>query len=99
MIASVSIPATAIGNKPTGVITEKRPPISSGITNVSYPSLSAIVFNVPLALSVVATIRLAASSLPYFSSINCFSKRNAKAVSVVVPDFEITFTATSLSLI
>ena len=99
MIASISIPATAIGNKPTGVITEKRPPISSGMTNVSYPSLSAIAFKVPLALSVVATIRLQASSFPYFSSINCFKKRNAKEVSVVVPDLEITLTHTSLSLI
>ena len=79
-------------------MTEKRPPISSGITNVSYPSLSAKAFNVPLALSVVAIIRFFASS-PYFSSINCFKIRKANAVSVVVPDLEITFTVTSLSLI
>ena len=80
-------------------MTENLPPISSGITKVSYPSLSAIAFNVPRALSVVATIRLLASSLPYFSSMNCFNRRNANAVSVVVPDLEITFTQTSLSAI
>ena len=32
---ATSAPETAIGNKPTGVKTEKRPPTSSGITNVS----------------------------------------------------------------
>ena len=53
----MSSPAAAIGSRPTADITENLPPISSGITKVSYPSLSAIAFNVPRALSVVATIR------------------------------------------
>ena len=51
---STSAPLTAIGSKPTAVRTEKRPPTSSGTTNVSYPSAVARVFNAPLALSVVA---------------------------------------------
>ena len=33
--ASISMPAAAIGRRPTGVRTEKRPPTSSGITKVS----------------------------------------------------------------
>ena len=50
----MSAPETAIGNKPTGVNTVKRPPTASGITNDSYPSASASDFNAPFALSVVA---------------------------------------------
>lgn len=44
---SMSIPATAIGNNPTGVNTEYLPPILSGITNVVYFSSFASVFNAP----------------------------------------------------
>lgn len=44
---SISIPATAIGNNPTAVNTEYLPPTLSGITNFSYPSSSANVFNAP----------------------------------------------------
>ena len=51
---SISAPETAIGRRPTAVRTEKRPPTSSGTTNVSYPSSVASVFNAPFALSVVA---------------------------------------------
>ena len=47
-------PLTAIGSNPTAVNTEKRPPTSSGMTNVSYPSSSATDFYAPRALSVVA---------------------------------------------
>ena len=61
-------------------------------------SVFAIMLFVSAVISVVAIIRFLASS-PYFSSINCFKIRNAKAVSVVVPDLEITLTVTSLSLI
>ena len=48
---------------PLGVSTEKRPPTSSGMTNVGYPSCVASVFNAPRALSVMATMRSAASLL------------------------------------
>ena len=34
----MSTPAAASGSSPTGVSTEKRPPTSSGMTNVGYPS-------------------------------------------------------------
>ena len=97
MIFLISTPIIASGTKPTGVITEYLPPISSGITNVSYPSLSANAFNVPRALSVVAMIRSLHSSLPYFFSMNSRNTRKASAVSVVVPDLEITFITTLLS--
>ena len=60
----MSTPATASGSSPTGVSTEKRPPTSSGMTNVGYPSCVASVFNAPRALSVMATMRSAASFLP-----------------------------------
>ena len=49
----MSIPATAIGNNPTGVNTEYLPPILSGITNVVYFSSFASVFNAPFLASVV----------------------------------------------
>ena len=52
----MSRPAIAIGTKPTGVSTEKRPPTLSGITNVLYPSWFANVRKAPLALSVMAII-------------------------------------------
>ena len=48
------IPLTAIGNNPTAVKTEKRPPTLSGTMNDSYPSLVANVFKAPFAASVVA---------------------------------------------
>ncbi len=92
-------PETAIGNNPTAVNTENLPPTSSGIINVSYPSLSASVLSAPLALSVVANILSLAPSLPYLSSNILLNVLNAIAVSVVVPDFEITFTLKSLSFI
>ena len=77
----------------------KRPPISSGTTNVSYPSSSASDFNAPRALSVVAKILSFAPSLPYFSSSNSLKIRNAIAGSVVVPDLEITFTEKSFPVV
>ena len=83
------MPATARGSKPTGVSTEKRPPTLSGITNVSYPSLSASVLRAPLALSVIATMRSLASALPTCSSSKAFRIRKAIAGSVVVPLLEI----------
>ena len=52
--ALISAPDAAIGSNPTGVKTEKRPPISSGTTNVSQPLASASTFTAPLARSVVA---------------------------------------------
>ena len=94
---SISIPAVAIGNKPTAVSTEYLPPTLSGITNFSYPSLSASVFNAPLSLSVVTYILLLASSIPYLFSNISLNILNAIAGSVVVPDFDITFTEKSLS--
>ena len=51
---SMSAPLTAIGNKPTAVRTEKRPPTSSGTTKLSYPSAVASPFNAPFLASVVA---------------------------------------------
>ena len=95
----MSIPATAIGNKPTGVSTENLPPTSSGIINVSYPSSSDTCFNAPFLASVVAYILFAASSFPYLFSKNSFKTLKAIAGSVVVPDFDITFSYTSLSFI
>ena len=92
---SISIPATAIGSKPTGVNTEYLPPTLSGITNVSYFSESAKVFNAPFSLSVVTYIQLLASSIPYLFSSISLNILNAIAGSVVVPDFEITFTEKS----
>ena len=94
---SISIPAVAIGNRPTAVNTEYLPPTLSGITNCSYPSLSANVFNAPLSLSVVTYILLLASSIPYLFSNISLNILNAIAGSVVVPDFYITFTEKSLS--
>ncbi len=90
-MASTSIPATAIGSKPTGVNIEKRPPTSSGITNVSYPSLLASSRKAPRDLSVVAYILSFAPSLPYFFSKCALRILKAIAGSVVVPDFDITF--------
>lgn len=49
----MSIPATAIGSKPTAVKTEYLPPILSGITKVVYFSESASCFKAPFFLSVV----------------------------------------------
>ena len=95
----MSIPATAIGNNPTGVNTENLPPTSSGIINVSYPSSSDTCFNAPFLASVVAYILFAASSFPYLFSKNSFKTLKAIAGSVVVPDFDITFNDTSLSFI
>ena len=92
----MSQPATAIGRSPTAVRTEKRPPTSSGITNVSYPSASARFLRVPLALSVVQKILSLAFSLPYLSSTSFLNTLKARAGSVVVPDLEITFTEKSL---
>ena len=40
----MSKPATAIGNKPTGVSTEKRPPTLSGITKVLCFLLATLIF-------------------------------------------------------
>ena len=57
----------------------------------------ASVFNAPFALSVVAYILFPASSLSYLSSSIFLNTLNAIAGSVVVPDFEITFTEKSLS--
>ena len=37
-------PAAAIGSRPTGVSTEKRPPMSSGTIKVSQPSSSGPAF-------------------------------------------------------
>ena len=96
IISSISSPAAAIGSRPTADITENLPPISSGITKVSYPCSSASCLRAPLFASVVAYILLAASSFPYFFSNMSLNILNAIAGSVVVPDFEITFTETSL---
>ena len=52
--ASISIPAAAIGRRPTAVNTEKRPPTLSGTTNVSQSLATASTLTAPLALSVVA---------------------------------------------
>ena len=98
-MASISIPHAAIGNNPTGVRTENRPPTSSGITKVLYPSSSANVLNAPFLASVVAYILLLASSFPYFFSRKSLNTLNAIAGSVVVPDLDITFIDTSLSFI
>ena len=95
--SSILIPAAAIGKSPTAVNTENLPPTLSGTTKVSYPSAVASVFNAPFSLSVVAYILFAASSFPYFSSSIFLKTLNAIAGSVVVPDFEITFTEKSLS--
>ena len=95
----MSTPATAIGNNPTAVNTEYLPPTLSGIINFSYPSLSANVFKAPFSLSVVAIIRVIASSLPYLYSAISLKILNAIEVSVVVPDLEIQLIANSLSLI
>ena len=89
----MSIPATAIGNNPTGVSTENLPPTSSGIINVSYPSSSDTCFNAPFLASVVAYILFAASSFPYLFSKNSFKTLKAIAGSVVVPDFDIPYHA------
>ncbi|MPN22420.1 hypothetical protein SDC9_169803 [bioreactor metagenome] len=89
-------PDTAIGNNPTAVSTEYLPPTSSGITKVSYPSVSAKDFSAPFDLSVVAYILSFASSLPYFFSNNSLNILNAIAGSVVVPDFDITLTDISI---
>ena len=50
----MSIPAAAIGRRPTAVNTEKRPPTLSGTTNVSQSLATASTLTAPLALSVVA---------------------------------------------
>ena len=95
---SISIPATAIGNSPTAVSTEYLPPTLSGITNVSYFSFCANVFNAPFFLSVVTYILFLASSSPYFDSINSLNILKAIAGSVVVPDLDITFIEKSFEL-
>ena len=95
----MSIPATAIGRSPTGVNTEYLPPTLSGITKVSYFSLSASCFKAPFSLSVVTYILLLASSKSYFASNSSLNILNAIAGSVVVPDFDITFIEKSLLLI
>ena len=81
---SMFIPAVAIGNNPTAVNTEYLPPILSGITNVVYPSSSAICFRAPLSLSVVTYILFLASSSPYLFSNNSLKILKATAGSVVV---------------
>ena len=43
----MSAPDAAIGSKPTAVNTEKRPPMSSGTTNVSQPLASASTLTAP----------------------------------------------------
>ena len=63
-----SNPATAIGRRPTGVSTEKRPPTLSGMMKLLYPSLSAHVRAAPFLASVTATMTSLASSLPRWSS-------------------------------
>ena len=93
----MSIPATDIGSKPTGVNTEYLPPTLLGITKVSYPSSSESFFNAPFLLSVVTYILFLASSTPYLFSKNSLNTLNAIAGSVVVPDFEITLTEISFS--
>ena len=93
----MSSPAAAIGSRPTADITENLPPISSGITKVSYPCSSANCLSAPFLASVVAYILFAASSFPYFFSNKSLNILNAIAGSVVVPDFDITFTEKSLS--
>ena len=95
IMSSISSPAAAIGSKPTGDITENLPPMSSGITKVSYPCSFANCLRAPLLASVVAYILLAASSFPYFFSNISLKILNAIAGSVVVPDLDITFTETS----
>ena len=86
----MSNPAMAIGNSPTGVSTEKRPPTLSAMTKVLYPSVSASLRNAPFFASVMAMIRCLASSFPTCASSCSFNNRKAMAGSVVVPDFEMT---------
>lgn len=93
----MSMPATAIGNNPTGVNTEYLPPILFGITKVSYCSSSASCFSTPFSLSVVTYILFCASPIPYLSSNKFLNILKAIAGSVVVPDFDITFIEKSLS--
>ena len=93
---SILIPAVAIGKSPTAVKTEYLPPTLSGITNVSYPSSVAKVFNAPFSLSVVTYILSFAFSIPYLFSNISLNILKAIAGSVVVPDFEITLIEKSL---
>ena len=92
----ISIPATAIGNKPTAVKTEYLPPILSGITKVVYFSVSASCFSASFFLSVVTKILFWASFRPYLFYNISLKILNAIAGSVVVPDLEITFIEKSL---
>ena len=69
--------------------------MSSGTTKVSYPSCVARLRNAPFLASVVANILSAAFSW-YFFINNSLQSLKAMAGSVVVPDFEITFTEKSL---
>ncbi len=85
-----------MGRSPTGVITEYLPPISSGTTNVLYFFKSDMLFKAPLNWSVTTNIRLF-DSAPYFSSIKFLKILNDSAVSIVVPDFEITIIHTFFS--
>ena len=62
----MSNPATAMGNKPTGVSTEKRPPTLSGMMNDLYPSLSAVTRAAPFRASVTATITFLADRYASF---------------------------------
>ncbi len=69
-ISLISIPANAHGNKPTGVIAENLPPMSSGILNVFQSFFLANERSVPLLASVTATTLSLAPSAPYFSNNN-----------------------------
>ena len=69
-----------------------------GITReTGDPYARAAGVNAPFLASVVAYILFAASSFPYFFSNKSLNILNAIAGSVVVPDFDITFTEKSLS--
>ena len=96
MTVFISIPATAMGRRPTAESTLYLPPTSSGTTKHSQPSASARDLSTPRCASVVAKMCFLAA-LPYFSLSSFLKTRKASAGSSVVPDFEITLTSKSMS--
>ena len=90
--ASMSIPHRAADSSPTADNTLNRPPTPSGTISERYPSWSTTSRIVPLAASVVTTIRSRAFFSP--SALISLSRtmRNCAEVSAVSPDLLTTLT-------
>ena len=90
---SISNPSSAMGSKPTALITEVRPPTQSCIGKRASQSFSSACRSSSLPMPVTATACRAKSTRAarYFASASTIPLR----VSFVPPDFEMTITSVS----